>query len=198
MTTKADSIEHLAKIFKLDKEFVNIPAEYAKAKMAEAMTGKNTMQFFMDTFGYKVRFDKHSFNCDETPNENYCHKILYDFKKQYHEAVENGFGANKMDSLEKIFKARGLDKDHPVLYGMIVKYRDFLNEKTLTANTESAAEELARRGKTKNKLLLPFLAAGAVIIGGGAYYYARKHPATQKNNTQPQKPSERPSLVKIA
>ena len=198
---KADSIEPLAKLFNLDKKFVNIPSEYAKAKMAEAMTGKNTMQFFMDTFGYKVRFDKHSFNCDETPDENYCHKILYDFKKQYHEAVENGFGANKMDSLEKIFKARGLDKDHPVLYGLIVKYRDFLYEKTQdsvqpsqNSNIEEVFEDFSKT-KQKNKYFLPVIAAGAAIAGIGAYYILHK---SGKTAEKPVNPSESASFVKIA
>ena len=178
---------------------MNIPAEYAKAKMAEAMTGKNTMQFFMDTFGYKVRFDKHSFNCDETPNENYCHKILYDFKKQYHEAVENGFGANKMDSLDKIFKLKGLDKKHPALYAAIVKYKDFLYEKTPAENTSAAetiteiTEELSSKPKTKNKYLLPLLAAGAALIGGGAYYYTNK---LHKNKDQ--QPPQSTGLAKTA
>lgn len=198
---KADSIEPLAKLFNLDKKFVNIPSEYAKAKMAEAMTGKNTMQFFMDTFGYKVRFDKHSFNCDETPDENYCHKILYDFKKQYHEAVENGFGANKMDSLEKIFKARGLDKDHPVLYGLIVKYRDFLYEKTQdsvqpsqNSNIEEVFEDFSKT-KQKNKYFLPVIAAGAAIAGIGAYYILHK---SGKTAEKPVNRSESASFVKIA
>lgn len=196
---KAASIEHLANLFNLDKDFVNIPEEYAKAKMAEAMTGKNTMQFFMDTFGYKVRFDKHSFNCEDAPEENYAHKITFDFKKQYHEAVENGFGANKMDSLEKIFKARGLDKEHPALYAAIVKYRDFLYEKAPAENTSTAealtetAEELSSKPKTRNKYLLPLLAAGAVIIGGGAYYYTNKF---HRNKEQP--PVQNSGLIKTA
>ena len=201
---KADSIEPLAKLFNLDKNFVNIPEEYAKAKMAEAMTGKNTMQFFMDTFGYKVRFDKHSFNCDETPNENYCHKILYDFKKQYHDAVENGFGANKMDSLEKIFKARGLDKEHPVIYSLIVKYRDFLYEKTDSINLQQTEAQNSDIGegfddfpitKQKNKYFWPILAAGAVIAGAGAYYFIHKSTSTYD---VPAKSSKDTTLVKIA
>ncbi len=201
---KADSIEPLAKLFNLDKNFVNIPEEYAKAKMAEAMTGKNTMQFFMDTFGYKVRFDKHSFNCDETPNENYCHKILYDFKKQYHDAVENGFGANKMDSLEKIFKARGLDKEHPVIYSLIVKYRDFLYEKTDSINLQQTEAQNSDIGegfddfpitKQKNKYFWPILAAGAVIAGAGAYYFIHKSTSIYD---VPAKSSKDTTLVKIA
>ena len=196
---KAASIEPLANLFNLSKDFVNIPAEYAKAKMAEAMTGKNTMQFFMDTFGYKVRFDKHSFNCEDTPDENYAHKILYDFKKQYHEAVENGFGANKMDSLDKIFKLKGLDKKHPALYAAIVKYKDFLYEKTPAENTSAAetiteiTEELSSKPKTKNKYLLPLLAAGAALIGGGAYYYTNK---LHKNKDQ--QPPQSTGLAKTA
>lgn len=196
---KAASIEPLANLFNLSKDFVNIPAEYAKAKMAEAMTGKNTMQFFMDTFGYKVRFDKHSFNCEDTPDENYAHKILYDFKKQYHEAVENGFGANKMDSLDKIFKLKGLDKKHPALYAAIVKYKDFLYEKTPAENTSAAetiteiTEELSSKPKTKNKYLLPLLAAGAALIGGGAYYYTNK---LHKNKDQ--QPPQSTGLAKNA
>ena len=198
---KADSVEPLAKLFNLDKDFVNVPQEYAKAKAAEAMTGKNTMAFFMDTFGYKVRFDKHSFNCEDTPNENYAHKVLYDFKKQYHEAVESGYGANKMDSLEKIFKIRGLDKKHPVLYASIVKYRDFLYEQEPSVEIVSLEElienkdEASLKPKIKNRYLLPIIAAGAVILGAGAYYYTKSH---EKSASSTVSNSQRPSLVKTA
>ena len=157
------------------------------------------MSFFMDTFGYKVRFDKHDFNCEDTPTENYAHKILYDFKKQYHEAVESGYGANKMDSLEKIFKARGLDKKHPVLYASIVKYRDFLYEQAPSGEIVSLenllenTEEASSKTKIKNKYLLPLIAAGAVILGAGVYYYTKSY---KKSDFSADSNSQRPSLVR--
>lgn len=187
---KAASLEPLANLFGLDKDTVNIPQEYAKAKTAEAMTGKNTMSFFMDVFGYKVRFDKHSFNCDDTPDENYAHKITYDFKKQYHEAVESGFGTNKMDSLAKIFKIKGLDKKHPELFASIIKYRDFLYEKapledaksSFKNSVEKEEKNLSSKSRIKNKFLYPLIAVGALIAGAGVWYYMEK--ANSNNETK--------------
>lgn len=185
---KQNAIKPLARILKLDEKQLQIPIEFAKAKFAEPMMAKNMMEFFMDDFAYQARFDKHEFNCNETPDENYAHKILYEFKKQYHDAVESGYGVNKMDSLEKIFKAKGLDRKHPQLYKLIVKYRDILYEKT-----SDAVEDI--KSTPKNKPMLKILAAGAVIIAAGGYFYIK----STKNNPDKQ-PDEkvRASLIKTA
>lgn len=186
---KQNAIKPLARILKLDEKQLQIPVEFSKAKFAEPMMAKNMMEFFMDDFGYQAKFDKHEFNISDTPDENYAHKILYDFKKQYHDAVESGFGVNKMDSLEKIFKSKGLDKKHPLIYRLIVKYRDILYEKapeTVSENIKSASQ---------NKTLLKILAAGAVFIAAGSYFYTK--PAKKTVQKEP-KEKPRVSLVKTA
>ncbi len=193
---KATSLEPLARILKLDKEFVNIPVEYAKAKRAEAMMAKHTMEFFMDDFGYQDRFDMHFENCDKTPTENYCYKILSDWKKQYHEAVETGYGANKMDSLEKIFKAKGLNEKFPDLYNRIVKFRDILYEKSTPKPTDTSSIAEESKSVTKNKYLIPFLAAGVAIVAGGAYLL--KNRTQKETSAKPEVIENRASLVKTA
>lgn len=195
---KKNSIAPLAKIFNMDEKLLEDPVEYRKTKSAEHMMAKHTMSFFMDDFGYDVRFDKHSFNCEDTPTENYAHKIRYDWKKQYHDAVESGWGANKMDSLERIFKAKGYDNTNPQLYKLIVKYRDILNEKTVskeTAPTSETAQEASGTAKSifKNKYFIPFIAAGTLAIAAGVHYYIKKHKPKIHENTD-----TRPSLVKTA
>jgi len=182
----------------MDEKLLEDPVEYRKTKSAEHMMAKHTMSFFMDDFGYNVRFDKHSFNCEDTPTENYAHKIRYDWKKQYHDAVESGWGANKMDSLERIFKAKGYDNTNPQLYKLIVKYRDILNEKTVSKETAPASETAQEASETaksifKNKYFIPFLAAGTLAVAAGVHYYIKKHKPEIHENTD-----TRPSLVKTA
>lgn len=170
---KTNALEPLARILKLDKNSLSNPVEFAKAKFAEPMMAKNMMEFFMDVFGYAETFDKQDFNIDETPTENYAHKIKYDYKKQYYDAVESGFGVNKMDSLEKIFRAKGLDKSQPDLYKQIVKFRDILYEKTSTSKVEQSIEQVEETAG-KNKLLKPLVFFGALVLAGFAYLYHKK------------------------
>lgn len=190
---KTNAIEPLARILKLDKNTLSNPIEFSKAKFAEPMMAKNMMEFFMDVFGYRESFDKQSFNCYETPTENYAHKITYDYKKQYYDAVESGFGANKMDSLEKIFKAKGLDKSKPDLYKQIVKFRDILYEKTVSCDDGHSAEQAALQSKEafkKNKFVKPLIFGGALVLGISAYLYS-KNKSSLENHTE-----KRFSLVK--
>ncbi len=84
--------------------------EYAKAKWAEPMTAKNNMMFYMDVFGREERFNMHGQNTTVHPEKNFAYKIPENYKEVYHKAVQEGYGFNIMDSLEKVFKAKGLDR----------------------------------------------------------------------------------------
>lgn len=209
---KNASIGPLARILKLDAEKLNDPVEFAKAKWAEPMTGKNNHFFFMDVFGREERFNLHS--C-ETGSKNYGFnfKVPFDFKKSFHKALEDGFGFNIMDSLEKVFKAKGFDQSHPELFAKISKFSAILAEKEVTESaTEKAVEKAAENTATNTaktvekateqasetgtkavvkagKSYKPlWYALGALAVAGGAYAVIKnRHPkAAHKENTKPQ------------
>lgn len=167
---KLQQIEPLAKILKIPPQLLKDPVEFAKAKFAEPMMAMHNMVFYMDVFGKKERFDMQNLN---NPSA-YSHKIPHDFENAYIKAVQEGFGFNVMDSLEKVFKAKGLDKTEPELYKKLIKYRDILLEKE--------PEKLR-----SNKKLA---AVGAVVVCAGAAIFAvlvkNKKPKTppQKEVTQ--------------
>ncbi|MBR5555298.1 hypothetical protein IKU74_04715 [bacterium] len=195
---KQNAIEPLARILNLDAKSLSKPIEFAKAKFAEPMMAKNMMEFFMDVFAYKERFDKQNLNMQETPTENYAHKVLFDFKTQYYDAVESGFGVNKMDSLEKIFKVKKLDEKMPELYKSIVKFRDILYEnklESLKKINEIIKEEYESKPASKNKIVASLIGLGALGLASFSYFDGKiKSQKTPKS----EKIEDRPSLVKNA
>ena len=194
---RTNAVEPLARILKLDKNSLSNPVEFAKAKFAEPMMAKNMMEFFMDVFGYKERFDKQMFNQEETPTENYAHKVHYDYKKQYYNAVESGFGLNKMDALEKIFKANKLDEKMPDLYNSIVKFRDILYEKTsdVVSDVSKTLEENSKP-VSKTKIVASVLGIGALALAGNSYLKNKDKSDELAQNVKSEKVENRPSLVK--
>jgi len=66
-----------------------------------------------------------------------------------------------MDSLEKVFKAKGLDKSKPELYSKIVKYRNILYEKDNNSTLQNSKN--TTKPLTKNKFLKPVLICGIAI-----------------------------------
>jgi|GEM_PF-1352595 len=177
---KDDSIKPLARILKLDEGRLTDSVEFAKAKWAEPMMAKNNQMFYMDVFGREERFDVQNLNTvtDKSRNlyayKNYAYKIPENYKETYHKAVQEGFGFNIMDSLEKVFKAKDLNKSHPELYSKIVKFKDVLYEKDLPKAAEEIieeAQEIVTESAKKNKYLKPFLISGAVILVGGLVIY---------------------------
>ena len=173
---KEAQIKPLADILKLDAATLKNPVEFTKAKFAEPIMAKNNMVFYMDVFGRKERFDLQNQNV-----KNYRYKIADSFESDYHKAVQEGHGFNLMDSFEKVFKAKELDKKHPELYKSIVLFRDTLQEKGVT--TEKEANETVKNPikpiiqiKNSSKFLKPFLIAGSAIavIGGGLFFYKKK------------------------
>lgn len=110
---KEEQVEALSKILKIPKEELRNPKEFLKAKFAEPMSAFNNMIFFKDALGMKDWKDK----------------IPADFEDEYIKTLERGEGFNPMDALEKVFKAKGLDKEDPKLYKKIVKYKKVLEGK---------------------------------------------------------------------
>ncbi len=125
---KTDALDALAKILKLDKKSLENPVQFAKAKWAEPMMAENNMMFYMDVFGREERFNMHGENRIVHPWKNFAYKIPANYQEAYHRAIQEGYGFNIMDSLEKVFAAKGLDKTQPELYSKIVKFRNILNE----------------------------------------------------------------------
>ncbi len=125
---KTNALDALAKILKLDKKSLENPVQFAKAKWAEPMMAENNMMFYMDVFGREERFNMHGENRIVHPWKNFAYKIPANYQEAYHRAIQEGYGFNIMDSLEKVFAAKGLDKTQPELYSKIVKFRNILNE----------------------------------------------------------------------
>lgn len=155
---KNASINPLAKILKLDAEALQNPVEFAKAKWAETLTGKNNHFFFADVFGWSDRFNDHTGVTNKEAPVNYRRKVSVNYMQNYLDSVKEGFGFNIMDSLAKVFKAKGLDESNPDLYQKIVKFsniiadKEELNEKaeevisdTVKSDTVKAAESSAEK-----------------------------------------------------
>lgn len=153
---KESAIDPLAEILKLNREKLQNPVEFAKAKWAEPMMAENNMMFYMDIFGRKENFNMHHLNTVVHPEKNFAYKIPANYKDLYHKAVQEGYGFNIMDSLEKIFKAKNLDKTQPKLYQKIVKFRDILYE------DDNA--QLIKSKMRNNKHLKVFLAIGSITV----------------------------------
>lgn len=192
------SINPLARILKLDAESLKNPVLFAKAKFAEAVTAKNNMFFFMDVLGREERFNAHS----KGTETSFRYKVPSDFKKAYQESLFEGFGFNIMDSLEKIFKAKGYDKSNPELFAKIVKYKNILLEKevpqavkeevsnaaqtaaeTVTEVSASSNTKSAVKGTKSYKPL--WITASAVAVLGGAFtIYKTKFQKREQQQTK--------------
>jgi len=129
----------LAEGLHLNEELLkNNPIEFAKAKFAEVFTTKNSKTFYMNAFGRKEHF---GFQADNK-RAGYRYKIADTFESDYHTAIQEGRGLNIMDSMAKVFKAKGLDKTNYELYNKIVAFRNMLYSKG--AKTEAEANAYAK------------------------------------------------------
>lgn len=181
---KADAIHPLARILKLDPKTLNNPIEFAKAKWAEPMMARHNEMFYMDVFGREERFDMQNLNLvnDPTrnlsPRKNYAYKIPANYQQAYHNAVEEGFGFNIMDSLAKVFKAKDLDKSHPDLFAKILKFRDILLEKS--TQVEEMIASNPQKNTAKKISLTPIIIGGTLLASLGTVLGIYQH---KKNKT---------------
>ena len=141
----------------------------------------------MDVFGREDRFDMQNLNLVNDPSRNlsahrnYARKIPADYKTAYHNAVEEGFGFNIMDSLAKVFKAKDLDKIHPDLFSKIIKYRDILMEKSAPIQEIITSSDIKNSTKTK---VLPIILGSVILASIGTFFGVKqyqKSKQTQKN-----------------
>ncbi len=183
---KQDAIPPLASILKLDPKDLQDPVEFAKAKWAEPMMAKHNEMFYMDVFGREDRFDMQNLNLVNDPSRNlsahrnYARKIPADYKTAYHNAVEEGFGFNIMDSLAKVFKVKDLDKTHPDLFSKIIKYRDILMEKSAPIQEIITSSNVKRSSKTKTA---PIVFGSIILASIGTFFGVKQY---QKSKQTPQ------------
>ena len=149
----------------------------------------------MDVFGREERFNEHRRGTETS----FRYKVPSDYQKAYQNSLFEGFGFNIMDSLEKIFKANGLDKSNPELFAKIVKFKNILLEKETpaqlkeevsnaaqttaeTINSGSTTKSAAKSTKSYKPL---WITAGAIAVLGGAFTLYKtkfqKHEAKDDN-----------------
>lgn len=191
---KNKNINPLARILNIPADVLNNPVEFAKAKFAEITTAKNNMFFFMDVFGREERFNQHSCESGGSTVENFRYKIPSDYKKAFQNSLNEGYGYNIMDSLAKIFKAKGLDKTNSDLYEKIVKFKNILEQKEFDVVDElddllktgedieddivklvPVEDEMKNTVKWYHSPKKLFIAAGILAAAGGAYTIYKNH-----------------------
>lgn len=190
---KNKSINALSRILNIPKEVLENPIEFAKAKFAEITMAKNNMFFFMDVFGREERFNGHCCEKEGDIHINFRHKIPKDYKKAFQNSLQEGYGYNIMDSLEKIFKAKGLDKTHNELYSKIVKFRNILteNEYNIPNSIQDIADDNIKLissenipKHTKTSKILWITAGILTAIGGGYSIYKNKSHHNEKTDNK--------------
>ena len=183
---KENQIKPLARILNLDENTLRTNrTEYINAKFAEPVMAKNNMVFYMDVLGRRDRFDCQARNAAI----NYRFRITDKFESEYHTALQEGRGFNKMDSYAKIFDAGKLKEKHPELYQKIIYFRDKLVKKgakteaeaNKAAKVDSCASSIPSPKSSKSKVVLGII--GAVAVLGGIFAYSKSKPNTQNSNT---------------
>ncbi len=174
---KQDAIKPLSEELGISADKLQKPSEFSKAKFAEPMMAKNNQYFYMDVFGRTERFDMQNFNTIMHPEKNYAYKVPENYQKAYHSALEEGFGFNIMDSLHKVFEAKGYDKSKPELYEKIRKYKDILSgEKSGMMTIEPP------NAKNKTLKIILGIIGGLALLGGGYYTYKNQAKKTSPKN----------------
>lgn len=119
---KADQVKALSDILKIDSTVLQSGDEFIRAKNAEPLLAKNTFMFFTQFFGTMRKFNAHNDN----GAENFAVKMPVNPEQAYYDAVKEGKAYNLMDGLEKVFKMKGFDQQHPELFAEIVKFKNKL------------------------------------------------------------------------
>lgn len=117
----------LASILKIPQENIASLNEFIKAKFAQAYNSKNNMIFYIDALNLNGTYQQ-----NRNVSEDYRIKIPHTYQEDYFKSLEKGEGFNIMDTLEKLFKAKGLDQKEKGLYKKIVKYKNILEGKKST------------------------------------------------------------------
>lgn len=200
-------INPLARILDLEKDSLYNPIAFTKAKFAEPYTAKNNMVFYMDVFGREERFDSQ----EKNGINNFRYKIPENFEASYHKAVQEGRGFNIMDSLEKVFRAKGLDEKYGVLYENICNFKNVLYEEGAMTEAEANAmvktpvqiikEAAKQAAEEERSLIAPAVAliafAGAVASGLSLFLGKKKETTQQNTETTQQAASTLMSQIPV-
>ena len=133
-----DNSTVLSKIFKIPKQkLINNPAEFIKAKFAQLYTIKNQFLFFIDVLG-----SRHDMDDQSTYPGNFRFRVNEDFERQFHTALQQGFGFNLPEILKMVIKAKNLDRENPELYSKLDYYAKYLRK--TGPKTEQEADNFAK------------------------------------------------------
>jgi len=130
-----DAAPILSKQFNIPiKKILNNPSQFIKAKFAQLFTLKNQFLYFVDVLGSREDMD-----CQNAYTGNYRFRIDENFERQYHNALQQGFGFNLPESLRMVMKSKNLDKNNPDIYSKLTEYASFLRKSG--AKTEEDANK---------------------------------------------------------
>lgn len=132
---REENVDALRKTLKLNPKYLRNPKNFVKAKFAQLFLAKNHFVFFNDVMGNKERTDAES-----SDPKNYRIKITNDYEREYHKALQQGYGFNLAESLRLAMRAKGADEIYPVLYQKICYYSKLLAQEGPTTRAE--ADEL--------------------------------------------------------
>ena len=127
-----DSIPILSKTLKLPKSLLEDAREFVKAKFAQIYTVKNQFLFFVDVLGSDCEMDSQN-----VYTGNYRFRVNEDFERQYHTALQQGFGFNLPETLKTAMRAKNLHKENIELYEKLDEYGKYLRKSG--AKTEAEA-----------------------------------------------------------
>ncbi len=119
---KAPQVKELANIFQVEPATLEAPEAFIRAKNAEPLFAKSNFMFFTDFFRLPSLFDKGA----EGGIEDFRSKVPAHPEQAYYDAVKKGRAFNLMDALERVFVAKGFDKEHPELFANIQKFKNKL------------------------------------------------------------------------
>lgn len=129
----------LSKLLKIpNKKLLENPAEFIKAKFAQLYTIKNQFLFFVDVLGSRVDMDSQN-----TFVWNYRFRVDENYERQYHNALQQGFGFNLPETLKMVMKSKQLDKKHPEIYEKLSEYSKYLRK--IGPKTEAEANLLQKK-----------------------------------------------------
>lgn len=173
---KTGAIKALSEALNIPEISLENPVEFAKAKWADPMQARNMMMFYNDILGNEECFDLHwKKNTEAMSYRNYALKVPTDYATAYQKGIQSGFGFNPMDSLEKLFIKKGLDKSNPDLFAKIVKFKNILYD----------PKEIITSPPKNKGIALPIIFAGVGVLAiAAAYKFLKNKNHTEENLTQ--------------
>lgn len=133
-----DAVPILSKLFRIPAQRLkDNPSKFIKAKFAQLFTVKNQFLYFVDVLGSREDMD-----CQNSYTGNFRFRIDENFERQYHNALQQGFGFNLPEALSMVMKSKNLDKTHPDIYSKLTKYAGYLRK--IGPKTEAEANEYAK------------------------------------------------------